>query len=34
LPEHCVKIAPAKAADLSSQPHPGCGGSFAAHALT
>jgi hypothetical protein len=24
LPEQGVKVAPAKAADLSSQPHPGC----------
>ena len=34
LPEHSVKIAPAKAADLSCQPHAGCRGSFAAHGLT
>jgi hypothetical protein len=34
LPEQGVKVAPAKAADLSRQPHPGCGGSFAAHGLT
>jgi hypothetical protein len=34
LPEQGVKVAPAKAANLSCQPHPGCRGSFAAHVLT
>ena len=32
LPEHSVKIAPAKAADLSCQPHPSCRTALAAHA--
>jgi hypothetical protein len=32
LPEQSVEIAPAKAADLSCQPHPGCKTALAAHA--
>jgi hypothetical protein len=32
LPEHSVKMAPAKAADLSCQPHPSCRTALAAHA--
>jgi hypothetical protein len=32
LPEQSVKIAPAKAADLSCPPHPGCRTALAAHA--